>query len=103
MRTKAIKKINYRILDNHNELKIKVNNYINKIKASNVFILKKAELEDYITDKGQKIIENLGFADQKELKIIKLTELISNGDVDIQQVIDMEDYGEVIKALNLKN
>ena len=62
-------------------------------------ILKKGALEDYITDVGQKLIKDLGFAHQKELKIIKLAELINNGDIEIEQVLDIEDYGEVIKAL----
>ena len=99
LRPKVTKKVNYVILDNNNEIKNKVYNYIDKLKASNIFILKKGELEDYITDEGQKIIDELGFANQKELKIIKLSELINNGDIGIEQVLDIEDYVEVIKRL----
>lgn len=73
--------MNYSILENYEDVKTKVYNYIDKLKASNIFILKKGELEDYITGEGQKIIEDLGFANQKDLKIIKLAELINNGDV----------------------
>jgi hypothetical protein len=99
VRPKVTKKVNYRILENYEDIKTKVYNYIDKLKASNIFILKKGELEDYITDDGQKIIEDLGFANQKELKIIKLSELVNNGDIEIEQVLDIEDYVEVIKRL----
>ncbi len=100
VRPKVTKKVNYRILENYEDIKTKVYNYIDKLKASNIFILKKGELEDYITDDGQKIIEDLGFANQKELKIIKLSELINNGEIEIEQVLDIEDYVEVIKNLS---
>jgi predicted ATP-dependent endonuclease of OLD family len=99
LRPKVTKKVNYIILENYEDIKTKVYNYIDKLKASNIFILKKGELEDYITDDGQKIIEELGFTNQKELKIIKLSELINNGDIKIEQVLDIEDYVEVIKRL----
>lgn len=99
VRPKVTKKVNYRILENYKDIKTKVYKYIDKLKASNIFILKKGELEDYITDEGQKIIEDLGFANQKELKIIKLSELINNGDIEIEQVLDIEDYVEVINNL----
>ena len=36
---------------------------------------------------------------QKELKIIKLSEMVNNGDIKIEQVLDIEDYVEVIKRL----
>ena len=103
MKTKVTKKVNYRILENYEDIKTKVYNYIDKLKTSNVFILKKGELEDYITDEGQKIIEDLGLANQKELKIIKLSELINNGNVKIEQVLDVEDYIEVIQKLKFNS
>src|SRR5690606_13950442 len=103
VRPKVTKKVNYRILENYEDIKTKVYNYIDKLKASNIFILKKGELEDYITDDGQKIIEDLGFANQKELKIIKLSELVNNGDIEIEQVLDIEDYVEVIKRLKFNS
>ena len=103
VRPKVTKKVNYRILENYEDIKTKVYNYIDKLKASNIFTLKKGELEDYITDDGQKIIEDLGFANQKELKIIKLSELVNNGDIEIEQVLDIEDYIEVIQKLKFNS
>ena len=99
LKPKVTKKINYSILNSHSDVKTKVFDYIDKLKQDNIYILKKGALEDYITDVGQKLIKDLGFAHQKELKIIKLAELINNGDIEIEQVLDIEDYGEVIKAL----
>jgi putative ATP-dependent endonuclease of the OLD family len=87
----------------YNEYEISYAFYIDKLKASNIFILKKGELEDYITDDGQKIIEDLGFANQKELKIIKLSELVNNSNVKIEQVLDVEDYIEVIQKLKFNS
>jgi len=37
---------------------------------------------------------------QKELKIIKLVELINDNKINLQQVLDIDEYSEAIKALN---
>lgn len=103
LRPKVIKKVNYSILNNHKDVKTKVIDYINKLKKDNIYILKKGELEDYITAKGDELIEESGFANQKELKVIKLAELVSSGKVGIEEVLDVEDYAEVIQKLKPNN
>lgn len=99
LKPKVTKKVNYSILNSYEGVNTKVFDYIDKLKIDNIYILKKGELEDYITTEGQKIIEDLGFANQKELKVIKLAELINSGEIEIEQVLDVEDYTEVIQKL----
>ena len=53
-------------------------------------------VEDYLTPSGKKIIEESGFAGQKELKIIKLVESISNQKIKLRDVIDVDEYLEAI-------
>ncbi|NLM04161.1 MAG: chromosome segregation protein SMC, partial [Clostridiales bacterium] len=84
---------------NHPDVKNKVFDYIDKLKKDNIYILKKGELEDYVTSEGQKLIEDLGLSNQKELKVIKLAELIDNDEIEIEQVLDIGDYVEVIQNL----
>ena len=99
LRPKIIKKVNYALLNNHPDVKNKVFDYIDKLKKDNIYILKKGELEDYVTSEGQKLIEDLGLSNQKELKVIKLAELIDNDEIEIEQVLDIGDYVEVIQNL----
>ena len=99
VKAKVTKKVNYIILNNKPEVKKKVFEYINKLKNDNIYILKKGELEDYFTSEGQKIIEDLGLANQKELKVIKIAELINNEELGIEEVLDVEDYSEIIEKL----
>ena len=103
LRPKIIKKVNYALLNNHPDVKSKVFDYIDKLKKDNIYILKKGELEDYVTSEGQKLIEDLGLSNQKELKVIKLAELIDNDEIGIEQVLDIGDYAEVIENLKFNS
>ncbi|WP_213818278.1 ATP-dependent nuclease [Garciella nitratireducens] len=99
LRPKVTKKVSYIILNSHPEVKEKVFGYIDKLKQDNIYVLKKGELEDYITSEGLEIIEDLGLANQKELKVIKIAELINSEEIGIEQVLDVGDYMDVIKRL----
>ncbi|AGB18198.1 chromosome segregation protein SMC [Thermoanaerobacterium thermosaccharolyticum] len=96
LRPKVRRKVTYDMLKQNESLKNKVFDYIDRLKESNIFILKKGELEDYLTPSGKKIIEESGFAGQKELKIIKLVESISNQEIKLRDVIDVDEYLEAI-------
>ena len=98
LRPKVTKKVSYIILNSHPEVKEKVFGYIDKLKQDNIYVLKKGELEDYILE-GLEIIEDLGLANQKELKVIKIAELINSEEIGIEQVLDVGDYMDVIKRL----
>lgn len=99
LRPKVTKKVSYIILNSHPEVKEKVFGYIDKLKQDNIYVLKKGELEDYITLEGLEIMEDLGLANQKELKVIKIAELINSEEIGIEQVLDVGDYMDVIKRL----
>ncbi len=99
LRPKVQSKVNYEILKRNESLKNRVFKYIDKIKSDNIFVLKKGELEDYITPQGVKVIQESGFANQKELKMIKLTESITSREIKLTEVIDINEYLEVIKRI----
>ncbi|RKD34177.1 hypothetical protein [Thermohalobacter berrensis] len=63
--------------------------------------MKKGELEDYITSYGWQVIKEFGFSDQKELRIMKLAEMISRGDIKLEDVMDVQEYLEVIKKIKV--
>ncbi|SHH76903.1 Predicted ATP-dependent endonuclease of the OLD family, contains P-loop ATPase and TOPRIM domains [Caloranaerobacter azorensis DSM 13643] len=99
IKPKFKKKVDYETLQQHENLQKKVYNFINKLKENNIYILKKGELEDYITSCGWKVIKESGFTDQKELRIMKLTEKISTGDIELEDVLDVKEYLEVIQKI----
>lgn len=102
LRPKVRRKVTYEMLQQNELLKNKVFNYIDKLKKSNIFVLKKGALEDYLTLNAKKIIVDSGFSSQKELKIIKLVEYINNNEIKLKDVIDVTEYLEAIIAA-LKN
>lgn len=98
------KKINGKILDKYEGEKKKIYEFIDKLKSYNVFIMKRGELEDYITDYGEEIASKLDLKFRKELKIIKFAEMVEEGKKKLSELFNYEEYEEILKViLNLED
>lgn len=99
IRPKVKQKVTYSLLKKHPNLKEKVFNYIDRLRGDNIYILKKGELENYITYLGEKKAEELKLTRQKELKIIKLAELINLDEFNLEDLFDIDEHIEMLKDI----
>ncbi|ADQ41112.1 SMC domain protein [Caldicellulosiruptor acetigenus I77R1B] len=98
------KKINGKILDKYEVEKKTIYDFIDKLKNYNIFVMKRGELEDYITDYGEEIASKLDLKFRKELKIIKFAEMIEEGEEKLSNLFNYEEYEEILKIiLNFEN
>ncbi|MBE2914171.1 ATP-dependent nuclease [Anoxybacillus flavithermus] len=99
LRPKVSKKTNYNDLKNDEELRLKVDSFLNHLLDNNVMILKKGELEDYYTDLGEKLTKGI---QAKELKVLRLLEIVgqykdnSQEKYNISDLLDISDYEKAI-------
>ncbi|MDG4658631.1 ATP-dependent endonuclease [Ectobacillus antri] len=89
LRPKVSKKVNYTDLESDEHLKDKVDKFLNNLLDNNVLILRNGELEDYY----EKIaIEETKGVSGKELKVLKLLELVNIGKYTINELINIDEY-----------
>ncbi len=90
------KKINYSSIEHDSEAKNFIDNFLEKLKENNVYILKYGELEDYRTELAIKILHEQRVSG-KELSVLKLIELVNQNDYEIDDLFIIGEYGELIK------
>ncbi|OPX04462.1 ATP-dependent endonuclease [Geobacillus sp. LEMMY01] len=93
LRPKISKKTNYNDIKGDEELKMKVDRFLDHLFDNNVMILKKGELEDYYKDLARELTKEVK---GKELKVLKLLEIVSHKRYNISDLLDISDYKEAI-------
>ncbi|WP_082388008.1 AAA family ATPase [Virgibacillus halodenitrificans] len=95
LRPKVSKKINYHdLMDNDKAIEM-VKEFLYNLRKDNIVILKGGELEDFYREQAFKIFEESAVRG-KELRVLKLAELIREGKYDLSNVIDITEYVEAI-------
>ncbi|BCS80965.1 AAA family ATPase [Anaerocellum diazotrophicum] len=98
------KKINGEILDKYEVEEKTIYDFIDRLKNYNIFVMKRGELEDYITDYGEKKASELDLKFRKELKIIKFAEMVEEGKEELSNLFNYKEYEEILKfILNFEN
>lgn len=92
-------KINWEVLENYKSESMKIYECIDRLKEKNIYILKKGEFDDYITQEGLDTAKAAGVENQKELRVIKLAEEIENKSKTLETLFDSEEFEQIMRDI----
>ena len=96
LRPKVSKKVNYKDFEKNEKFRLKVDEYLDYLLENKVMILRYGELEDYYKDSAIEVTKGLS---GKELKVLKLLEVVENGEYKIDELLNIDDYQKAILQL----
>ncbi|EIJ81785.1 SMC protein-like protein [Bacillus methanolicus PB1] len=93
LRPKVIKKVSYKDFESDLYFRKKLDEYLDNLLKNNVMILKSGELEDYYKELAIEVTKGVT---GKELKVLKLLEIVDKGDYKINELLNIDDYQKAI-------
>ncbi|MFA9459014.1 ATP-dependent endonuclease [Halalkalibacter sp. AB-rgal2] len=95
-RTDVTKKASYSDFEQNDQIRDLVDTCFENLKKSNIYILKYGELEDYMTEKAVKYLEDQRVSG-KELSVLKLVEAVVSGGYKLEEFLSISEYASVIQ------
>lgn len=95
LRPKVSKKVNYKDFDKEDSITDLIDDFLSDLRQDNIVILKGGELEDFYKEEAHRILDEKRVKG-KELKVLKLAELIRSGEHELTDLLIVKEYAEAI-------